>query len=655
MALDGCAELVEAFDNCAPGTWQKFREHCMRELGVSWQAELRGFAEAELRESIREFWGELPQLPSALRRARATTALLNACGDQLGGSLCSEGAAPPARCPPLPDRRLSSVTGLSSARSSTSSRGSLSMQVHQDGPDADALGALPAAPAQRRRGDTSAMLRGLALFEKLPGGAIDALAECIRPEPHAPGGTIFRCGDKGSAMYVVLEGSVQLAAANGEPLGEVGARGGLGEISILYSDVSRQATARAGPHGATLGALSKTDLDRVCAGHRCRDEIMASAQCIFYVKAWFIGTVPLFAPMRGNTRFVDTMVAALQNHHTPAGAAIVTAGETGTDMFFLVHGECEILSKGRVVAAVRAGSYFGEKAMLYGGERTATVRAKSAAHMYRLTKAAFDGILDRCPECLEAVYGRAQESKHLKEHFIKTIPLFAEMTGNAEFVMNLALALTSRNFRKGEDILTEGATDTDMYLLAHGTVSVHKQRKEVARLNAGAFFGELSLVYNHPRQATVRAESPCHLYALSQEAFETIAAAFPAWWDAIAGDRKQGLFTKVEGVELARTSKYHNLTVPEVRGGRASERDLLRARMQRRETGAQPMGAEDRLREMMDLQLCTVCAEEERNAVFVPCGHAVCCRACATKLKSQSGKCPQCRAAVRQIVQAFFG
>eukprot|EP01065_Artemidia_motanka_P049059 TRINITY_DN804_c1_g1_i1.p1 TRINITY_DN804_c1_g1~~TRINITY_DN804_c1_g1_i1.p1 ORF type:complete len:653 (+),score=195.05 TRINITY_DN804_c1_g1_i1:111-2069(+) len=645
--------VQDAMNGCGDRVWQRFSEHCKRELGAGWLEELRGFAEPDLREVLREFWTQLPTMPAALRRARAVSAVLqwadsaeSLSGSQRGGhdsrSNSGEGGG--------------GLSSLPSARSSISSQGSMLCRVAPEAAQ-DAGCGLPRIGSSVQRHDTRKILSRLPLFGTLPTAAVGALASSVRVERVGAGATVFRAGDEGAAMVVVLEGSLSLVAPCGDHLGCVREGNAVGEISVLYPNVQRQASAVAGPSGATLGLLNKADIDLVTSAQRCRDALMSSAQRIDYVKRWFLTTVPLVAPLRGNTGFMDALVGALENHQAPNGTSVVVAGKPGNDMFFLVSGECEVLSRGRPVAAIRAGSYFGEKAMLYGGERTATVRTKVHSHMYRLTKTKFDAILDRFPECMEAVYGRAQESKHLKEHFIRIIPLFSEMKGNAEFVLNLAHALTSRNYRTGEVIIREGDSDSDMFLLAHGTVAVHKQGKgEVARLEAGAFFGELSLVYNQPRQATVKAASPSHLYSLSQEAFETIAAAFPAWWDAISTDRSQGLFAKVEGVELARRSKYHNLEVPEVRGGRADASELLRARMRRREEsqGGEAPGTEDRLREMMDERLCVVCAERDRSVVLVPCGHAMTCKQCAADIRARTGQCPTCRQAVTDAVEAYF-
>ncbi|CAI5476637.1 unnamed protein product [Closterium sp. Yama58-4] len=52
-------------------------------------------------------------------------------------------------------------------------------------------------------------------------------------------------------------------------------------------------------------------------------------------------------------------------------------------------------------------------------------------------------------------------------------------------------------------------------------------------------------------------------------------------------------------------------------------------------------------------QVCVVCAGRVRSAVFIPCGHRVCCLRCARAVKESSSLCPICRRFVRRVYQVF--
>ena len=72
---------------------------------------------------------------------------------------------------------------------------------------------------------------------------------------------------------------------------------------------------------------------------------------------------------------------------------------------------------------------------------------------------------------------------------------------------------------KGETIIEQGAPGDNFYVLEQGKVSVAVNDKQVATLEPGASFGELALMYNSPRAATIVAEGKCTLWAMTRQTF----------------------------------------------------------------------------------------------------------------------------------------
>ncbi|XP_076864513.1 E3 ubiquitin-protein ligase MYLIP-A [Brachyhypopomus gauderio] len=64
----------------------------------------------------------------------------------------------------------------------------------------------------------------------------------------------------------------------------------------------------------------------------------------------------------------------------------------------------------------------------------------------------------------------------------------------------------------------------------------------------------------------------------------------------------------------------------------------------------QSRALEDRLQKLREALLCMLCCEEEIDAAFCPCGHAVCCQGCATQLQS----CPVCRSDVEHVQHVYL-
>jgi CRP-like cAMP-binding protein len=81
-----------------------------------------------------------------------------------------------------------------------------------------------------------------------------------------------------------------------------------------------------------------------------------------------------------------------------AGKVLITEGERGREFFVLVSGEVEVRRKGRKVATLGPGTFFGEMALLSKIPRTATVTALTPLDVLVITDRAFVDLLDKMPD-----------------------------------------------------------------------------------------------------------------------------------------------------------------------------------------------------------------------------------------------------------------
>ena len=94
--------------------------------------------------------------------------------------------------------------------------------------------------------------------------------------------------------------------------------------------------------------------------------------------------------------------------------------------------------------------------------------------------------------------------------------------------------LTYRTYGKGEVIIKEGSRDRDLFLMARGTASVkvelpgQERERRLASFSAGTVFGELALLDQQPRSATVMADEEVVCYVLSDEAFRALVRDHPS-------------------------------------------------------------------------------------------------------------------------------
>ena len=78
-------------------------------------------------------------------------------------------------------------------------------------------------------------------------------------------------------------------------------------------------------------------------------------------------------------------------------------------------------------------------------------------------------------------------------------------------------ALNSHRFIEGDRIVHEGDPGDLFYLIKEGTVSCTQKGSEIRRLGRGEFFGEMALLYDSPRTATVTAVSEVKCVSLGRE------------------------------------------------------------------------------------------------------------------------------------------
>lgn len=98
--------------------------------------------------------------------------------------------------------------------------------------------------------------------------------------------------------------------------------------------------------------------------------------------------------------------------YTP-GDYIFRKGEMGDQMYFISRGKVEIVSEdgATVFATLSDGSFFGEIALLFSSERTASVRAQDYCDLYTLDKFTFDNVLAKFPEIARQVQAMAEERR----------------------------------------------------------------------------------------------------------------------------------------------------------------------------------------------------------------------------------------------------
>ncbi len=105
----------------------------------------------------------------------------------------------------------------------------------------------------------------------------------------------------------------------------------------------------------------------------------------------------------------------------------------------------------------------------------------------------------------------------------------------------VAKALDKQAFKPGDAIITQGDTGDAFYLVGSGAVRVVKDGTPVAQLDAGGFFGEIALLFDVKRTASVEGTASGELYRMGRTEFDRMVASNPLIGDLIRVTAQQRL------------------------------------------------------------------------------------------------------------------
>ena len=110
---------------------------------------------------------------------------------------------------------------------------------------------------------------------------------------------------------------------------------------------------------------------------------------------------------------------------------------------------------------------------------------------------------------------------------IRSFPLFKSTPDS--FLSELSLVLKPQMYATNDTILTEGQDSKSMYWLVRGAVAVTSRDGEstFAELKSGSFFGEIGILLEMPRTASVIARTKCLALVLKKEDLQKVLPAYP--------------------------------------------------------------------------------------------------------------------------------
>ncbi|XP_054160391.1 cAMP-dependent protein kinase regulatory subunit-like [Oppia nitens] len=208
----------------------------------------------------------------------------------------------------------------------------------------------------------------------------------------------------------------------------------------------------------------------------------------------------------------DAMFAVIHN----PGETIIKQGDEGDNFYVIDEGMVEVYVNNVCVTSVGEGGSFGELALIYGTPRAATVKAKHIVKLWAIDRDTYRRIL----------MGSIIRKRKLYEEFLSKVSILESLDYYER--LTVADALTPVQFNDGAIIVKQGEPGDDFYVIEEGTAVVLQRRSadepqvEVGRLGKSDYFGEIALLLDRPRAATVVAKGPLKCVKLDRARFERL-------------------------------------------------------------------------------------------------------------------------------------
>lgn len=108
-----------------------------------------------------------------------------------------------------------------------------------------------------------------------------------------------------------------------------------------------------------------------------------------------LAEVPLFAACGKND--LKLVARRAENVRVNAGKELIAEGKPGHEFFVIADGQATVKRKGKKIATLKRGDYFGELALLDRAPRNSTIVADTDMELFVLGQREFSGLLDEVP------------------------------------------------------------------------------------------------------------------------------------------------------------------------------------------------------------------------------------------------------------------
>jgi len=182
------------------------------------------------------------------------------------------------------------------------------------------------------------------------------------------------------------------------------------------------------------------------------------------------------------------------------GSLIIREGDIGSIVYVMEEGKVEVSREGKFLSVMSVGKLFGELAILYNCQRTATIKAATDCKLWAIERQCFQTIMMRTAMVRQSEYTT----------FLKSVPTFVNLP--EETLIKIADVMEETTYQNGDYIIRQGAMGDTFFIISKGRVKVTRkeggsnEEKFIRNLHKGDFFGEKALSGEEVRTANIIAD-----------------------------------------------------------------------------------------------------------------------------------------------------
>jgi len=244
---------------------------------------------------------------------------------------------------------------------------------------------------------------------------------------------------------------------------------------------------------------------------------------------------------------LDGFIDSLTLKEFSAEQVIYEEGGEGEFLYLIGMGEVRLQTqlpdgKMRIFSHLQEGDFFGEHTFMSHLKHSNSAVAETDVDILMVDRATFNKWVSKYPQIMNTM--EDFYNKRVLARVLAVTPLFKGVED--DICLELAKKFTVSRFLQGETIMRKGEQGDTFYLIRSGSVQVSVNRKDAPdrqvgldQMGEGEFFGEISLLTDLPRTATIIACQDVELMELTREDFSAISTRFPSVRKVVESYRKE--------------------------------------------------------------------------------------------------------------------